>query len=118
MFVLTDSWFQAVTDNLVLRAGLAQTFDRCAAARAFWETHLMRLHLDPLPGGPPPECMVRLDERPVTPIALVVSGRRDTACDDFDLSGPFLIVTTKGTIERCESCLLEIVSAVMSDLEI
>jgi len=70
----------------------------------------MSLHLDPLPGGPPPECMVRLDERPETPIGLMVSGRRNTTFNDFDLSRPFLIVTTKGTIERCESCLLEIVS--------
>lgn len=110
MFVLTDSWFRTVTDNLVLRAGLAQIFDRCAAARGFWETHLMRLKLDPLPSGPPPECMVRLDERPDTPIGLVVSGRWDTAFEDFDLSRPFLIVTTQGTIERCESCLIELVS--------
>ncbi|MGF1277620.1 hypothetical protein [Acetobacter pasteurianus] len=99
-----------ILDVLVIKAGLAQQLDQSPAAKGFWDIHLERLGAAEWPEGPLPQCLVRFDERENPRLGLVISGAWIAPMGDWDLTQPFLAISTDGEIMRSEGCLAEQVS--------
>lgn len=110
MTPVSQQHIDSVLDRLVILCGLSQLFHQSSAAQAFWNVHLHRRGLEHYPLSPPPACILCLSEREGANVGVIVSGKWDDRCGEFDLTHPFLILNSDGCILRCESALGELVT--------